>query len=215
MEDLFRSTRLEYRAVEDTPEDAAFFHRIQSDVAAFANSDSGLLKPMTTKESKAHMDFVANKTLLGVIICLRSGSEQAAGREDGQVESAVTGGQPSSIPIGSIYLTASKLGEVHHRNAYISVDIIAPYQRRGYGSEAIHWVLDWGFRIAGLHRIGIEHYSYNEGAGELYTKLGFTLEGRKREVLWHNGDWHDWLSYSILKSEWEAMEAGKSTAVLD
>ena len=75
---------------------------------------------------------------------------------------------------------------------------------QGYGSEAIKWVLGWGFRIAGLHRIGVECFSYNAGARELYEgKLGFEFEGREREVLWHNGGWHDLLSFSMLESEWK------------
>ncbi|TLD38706.1 Acyl-CoA N-acyltransferases (Nat) [Venturia nashicola] len=189
MENLFRSERLVYRAVEES--DESFFHRIQSDVSAYANSDSGILKPMTKKESQSHMEYVANKTLLGVIICLPPSEESG----------------PIPTPIGSIYLTAPKSGEEHHRNAYISVDIIKEYQRKGYGGEAIHWATDWGFKIAGLHRVGIEHYSYNEGAERLYTRLGFTLEGRKRELLWHNGGWHDYLSYSILESEWAGIKA--------
>ncbi|KAH6675770.1 acyl-CoA N-acyltransferase [Halenospora varia] len=189
MENLFRSSRLVYRAVEDTPEDEAFVHRIQSDVVAYANSDSGLLKPMTKKESKAHKDYIANKTLLGVIICLQHPSTK----------------DPATLPepIGSIYLTAPKPGDEHHRNCYISIDIIAPYQRMGYGGEAIEWALDWGFRIAGLRRIGIEAFSYNQGARVLYERLGFEYEGCKRELLWHNGGWHDYLSFSMLEQEWK------------
>jgi len=110
------------------------------------------------------------------------------------------------VPIGSLYLTAPKPGEEHHRNSYISIDIIAPYQGQGYGSEAIEWVLDWGFRIAGLHRIGIENFSYNQGAKRLYERLGFTFEGSKRECLWFNGGWHDYMSFSILEQEWRARQ---------
>ncbi|KAF4629149.1 hypothetical protein G7Y89_g8994 [Cudoniella acicularis] len=194
MENLFRSARLVYRAVEDTPEDEAFIHAVQSDIVAMANSDSGLLKPLSKKESQAHKDYVANKTLLGVIICLKP--------------TEWTTETPK--PIGTIYLTASKPGDEHHRNSNISIDIVAPYQRTGYGSEAIEWALDWGFRIAGLHRIGIEAFSYNQGARELYERLGFVYEGSKRELLWHNGGWHDYLSFSMLEREWKARHEGKS-----
>lgn len=104
-------------------------HAIQSDVVALANSDSGLLKPVTRKESAKHKAYVVDKTLIGVIICL-----------------APLNPAPSSktlpVPIGSIYLTAPKAGEEHHRSSYISINIIAPYQRQGYGSEAISWVLN-------------------------------------------------------------------------
>jgi hypothetical protein len=52
MENLSRSPRLIYWAIEDTPEDEAFIHSIQSDIVAFANSDTGLLVPMTKAKSK-------------------------------------------------------------------------------------------------------------------------------------------------------------------
>ncbi|EPE26320.1 Acyl-CoA N-acyltransferases (Nat) [Glarea lozoyensis ATCC 20868] len=191
IEKLFRSARLIYRAVEDDQEDKNFMYKIQSDVAALASSDSDLLKPMTTKEANSHHAYVSSRTLLGVIICLPN---------------------PERTSIGSLYLTAPKPGAEHHRNSYISIDIIADYQRKGYGSEAIEWALNWGFKIAGLHRIGIEAFSYNEGARQLYERLGFVYEGCKRELLWFNGDWHDYLSWSMLEHEWRALIEKKSLA---
>ena len=196
MENVFRSERLIYRAIEDTPQDEDFMHTIQADPVAFSNSDNGLLAPMTRKESGAWKKSVQTNKLIGVIICLAPPHSNPALPVDTK--------PPPPTPIGCIALTGLKLGYFQHRNSYISVDIIAPYQRKGYGSEAIKWVLGWGFRIAGLHRIGVECFSYNAGARELYEgKLGFEFEGREREVLWHNGGWHDLLSFSMLESEWK------------
>jgi RimJ/RimL family protein N-acetyltransferase len=191
MANAFTSARLTYRAVENSPADADLMHRIQSDYAALAASDSGLLKPMTREESGKHREYVAEKTLLGVVICL------APSATDDQTASAET-------PIGSIYLTAPRPGQEHHRNSHISLDILAAYQNKGYGTEAINWVLEWGFQMAGLHRIGIETFSYNEGALRLYQKIGFALEGRSRESLWYNGKWHDYVSFSMLEHEWRS-----------
>jgi RimJ/RimL family protein N-acetyltransferase len=68
--------------------------------------------------------------------------------------------------------------------------------------------------MAGLHRIGIEAFSYNEGARELYEKkLGFVYEGCKRELLWFNGGWHGYLSWSMLEDEWRAKVENKKLAV--
>jgi RimJ/RimL family protein N-acetyltransferase len=191
MANMFSSQRLTYRAVENTPADADLMHRIQSDYVALAGSESSLLKPMTREESEKHREYVAEKTLLGVIICLSPSST------DDQATSTETA-------IGSIYLTAPRSGHGHHRNSHISLDILAAYQNQGYGTEAINWVLEWGFQIAGLHRISIETFSYNEGAQRLYQKMGFIPEGRSRESLWYNGKWHDYLSYSMLEHEWRA-----------
>ena len=185
----FCSLRLVYRAVEDNAQDDAFMHSIQADAHAYANSNSSLLKPESRKESSKHRCYVAEETMLGVIVCLAPPSPLLP---------------TPPIPIGSIHLTKPSPGTEHHRNSYIGVDIIAQYQRQGYGSEAIEWVLEWGFQMAGLHRIGIESYSWNDGAGRLYERLGFILEGRKREALWYSGGWHDVLCFSILEGEWRA-----------
>jgi RimJ/RimL family protein N-acetyltransferase len=189
MANMFASERLTYRAVENTAADADLMHLIQSDYASLAASESSLLKPMTREESGKHRDYVAEKTLIGVVICLKQPAEQI------QVES-------TEIAIGSIYLTAPRPGHEHHRNSFISLDILRPYQNKGYGTEAINWVLEWGFQMAGLHKIGIETFSYNQGAQRLYQKMGFVLEGRSRESLWYNGKWHDYLSFSMLEQEW-------------
>jgi RimJ/RimL family protein N-acetyltransferase len=195
MANTFTSQRLTYRAVENNTADADLMHRIQSDYAALAASDSGLLKPMTREESGKHRQYVAEKTLLGVVICLRHPPLQDQATQSPDQAATET-------PIGSIYLTAPRPGQEHHRNSFISLDILAAYQNKGYGSEAINWVLEWGFQIAGLHRIGIDTFSYNEGARRLYPKLGFVLEGRSRESLWYAGKWHDYLSFSMLEHEW-------------
>lgn len=201
MENVFRSDRLIYRAIEDTPDDGNFMHLIQSDPVAFSNSDNGLLAPMTKKESGEWKKSVQTNKLIGVIICLAPPPSNPA---------LPPNTKPSPLtPIGCISLTGLKPGYFQHRNSYISIDITAPYQRKGYGSEAIKWILDWGFRIAGLHRIGIECFSYNTGARELYErKLGFVFEGRKRELLWYNGGWHDLLSFSMLEREWKKQVQG-------
>ncbi|KAF2139649.1 uncharacterized protein K452DRAFT_205304, partial [Aplosporella prunicola CBS 121167] len=182
----FRSARLIYHALEDTPEDDAFVHSVQSDAQAYVGSTTSLLRPESRKASESFRAHLEN-LLLGVIVCLAP-------------PPSVPPAAP--VPIGIIYLTSPRPGREHHRNSYISVDIVAPHQRQGYGSEAIEWVLNWGFQIAGLHRIAIESLSYNEGATRLYERLGFVLEGRKREAIWYNGEWHDMISFSMLEDEW-------------
>ena len=91
---------------------------------------------------------------------------------------------------------------VHHRHNEIAVNIARTYQGQGYGSEAIQWILQWGFRHGGLHRIEIAASSYNTGAVRLYERLGFTVEGRKREHFWHDGKFHDLIELSMLEHEW-------------
>jgi len=96
-----------------------------------------------------------------------------------------------------------------HRNANIGIDILPGYQRRGYGGEAINWVVEWGFQMYSLYRIGIESCSHSEGAGRLYETLGFVPEQRKREALWFRGGWSDLLGFAMLEDEWRARQGMK------
>jgi len=84
----------------------------------------------------------------------------------------------------------------------MSIQICREEQRKGYGSEAIKWALEWGFLAGGLHRVSIGCFSFNEGARRLYERLGFVVEGRTREVVWKNGGWHDSIEMGMLEGEW-------------
>ena len=103
-------------------------HLIQSDYTALAASESSLLKLMTREESGKYRDYVAGKTLIGVIIYLAQSSEQ---NQAASTERA----------IGSIYLTEPRSRHEHHRNNFIGLDILTPYKNKGYSTEAINWVL--------------------------------------------------------------------------
>ncbi|GME39201.1 GNAT family protein [Neofusicoccum parvum] len=198
MRNPFRSERLLFRAIKDTPEDGAFVHSVQADPEAYALSNVTLLRPETTRSSADWKSRLAEKCLLAVIICIAP---------------PLSSPQETPVPIGIISLTSPQPGHEHHRNSNISIDIIAAHQRQGYGSEAITWVLNWGFQVAGLHRIGIECFSYNTSAARLYERLGFAPEGRKREAIWFDGAWHDNLSFSMLEGEWRDKERKAGRAV--
>lgn len=94
---------------------------------------------------------------------------------------------------------------MHHRNAEIGITILKEHQGKGYGREAINWMLDWGFKHAGLHTIGITTASYNPRAVHLYESMGFVVEGRRRQTIWQNRGWHDLIELGMTEKEWEAL----------
>ena len=73
---------------------------------------------------------------------------------------------------------------------------------QGYGPEAAELILKHGFEQLGLHRIELDVYSLNERAQKAYEKVGFSLEGTRRESYFRNGQYHDTHVMSILESEW-------------
>ncbi|KAH6658254.1 GNAT family acetyltransferase [Truncatella angustata] len=183
--DPFTSKRLLYRAVEDNTDDEEFIYNIQRDAEAQSGSSFGLLVPESKKSSNKWRESLQERVLMSAIICLPAESPES-----------------KPTPIGVVALKAHNKGAEHHRVSYISIDILRPHRGNGYGAEAIEWSLGYGFQMAGLHRIGIETFTFNTGAMRLYSKLGFVLEGRKREEIWFNGEWHDYVTYGVLEGEW-------------
>lgn len=74
---------------------------------------------------------------------------------------------------------------------------------KGYGTEAIKLLLDYGFNYLNLHEITLDVYSFNERAIRCYKKVGFKEYGRRRECMYLNGTYYDVISMDILKSEFK------------
>lgn len=72
---------------------------------------------------------------------------------------------------------------------------------RGYGTEATKLVVDYALDQVGLHRLGLAVFAFNSVARRVYEKCGFTLEGRLRDALLWNGERHDSLIMSVLRSD--------------
>ncbi|PLR99256.1 GNAT family N-acetyltransferase [Bacillus sp. T33-2] len=91
-----------------------------------------------------------------------------------------------------------------NRTSYIRIQISnSDYLSKGYGTEAMRLLLDYGFGVYNLHRIELEVYSYNARAIRAYEKLGFKQEGIKRESIYYNHKFHDTIIMGMLKSEFQ------------
>jgi RimJ/RimL family protein N-acetyltransferase len=87
-------------------------------------------------------------------------------------------------------------------NFRILLDGPASYGR-GYGTEATRLILGHAFETTGVHRIELEVYAFNPRARHVYEKVGFVLEGTKRQSLRWAGEWIDAHVMSILAPDWE------------
>ncbi|WP_054955864.1 GNAT family N-acetyltransferase [Paenibacillus dakarensis] len=76
---------------------------------------------------------------------------------------------------------------------------------KGYGSEAIRLLLEYGFGFLNLHRIELQVFGYNERAIKAYEKTGFKQEGVQRDVLFYDHCYHDAIMMSILEDEYREM----------
>lgn len=90
-----------------------------------------------------------------------------------------------------------------NRNANVRIAIFEErHQGFGYGSEAMRLLLDYAFGVLQLHRVELNVFSYNERAIRAYEKVGFTVEGRQREALYYNFEYHDSILMAILAREY-------------
>ena len=77
------------------------------------------------------------------------------------------------------------------------------YQGKGYGTEAMEMLVEYGFNTLNLNRIELSTYDFNIRAFKSYHKIGFIEEGRKRQAMFINGKYHDIIIMAILREEWE------------
>lgn len=74
---------------------------------------------------------------------------------------------------------------------------------RGLGTEAVRLSMGHAFAV-GLHRVELDVYDFNTRARHIYEKVGFILEGTKREALRFDDDWVDCHVMGLLATEWLA-----------
>ena len=90
------------------------------------------------------------------------------------------------------------------RNATLGIFIgDKEYRNKGYGTEAIKLILEYGFKYLNLHSIRLDLLSINERAHKCYLKCGFKDTGCSREAIYVNGKYYDKLHMDILENEFE------------
>ena len=80
------------------------------------------------------------------------------------------------------------------------------YIGRGYGTDAVNCIVDFGFGELRLERIYLQVFDYNPRAKRSYQKSGFQTDATLRHARFHRGQHHDVDVMSILRDEWLALE---------
>ena len=93
-----------------------------------------------------------------------------------------------------------------NRTAVIGIMLGNPrHQRKGYGTEALKLILDYGFSFLNLRNISLSVFEYNEPAYNLYKKVGFKEVGRLRKALEIMGKTYDVIILDMLKEEFQSI----------
>jgi RimJ/RimL family protein N-acetyltransferase len=112
----------------------------------------------------------------------------------------------SKIHIGNI-----KLGPVNPYHSYAAISYFIGEQSmwgKGYATEAVKLITEFGFRRLGLYRIDAGVYKSLTASKRVLEKAGYKLEGVLRKLLKANdGSREDHLLYGLSYDEWESINA--------
>lgn len=73
--------------------------------------------------------------------------------------------------------------------------------KKGYGSDALRAILNYGFSVLNLNNIDLKVFDFNELAINCYKKVGFKEYGRRHKAYYLNNEYHDIISMEILKED--------------
>lgn len=88
------------------------------------------------------------------------------------------------------------------RAATLAVMIGSEHVSRGYGTDTVRVVANYGFQEMGLNRIELQVHAFNARARAVYSKVGFVEEGIRRQSTFHDGQFHDAVIMAALAEEW-------------
>ncbi|PHR17164.1 MAG: GNAT family N-acetyltransferase [Fluviicola sp.] len=107
-------------------------------------------------------------------------------------------GGDTKAPIG---LFGLKLSANKYRRGEVWYKIHPTHWKKGYATEALKCVIDYGFDTCDLHRVQAGCAVDNIGSIRVLEKVGMIKEGRGRKLLPLKSGWSDNFEYSILESD--------------
>ena len=81
---------------------------------------------------------------------------------------------------------------------------------KGFGTDALRAICDFGFGELRLERIGLHVYAGNDRARRSYEKAGFSHEGTLRRAHFGRGTYVDVHVMSLLRDDWAAQPHRRS-----
>lgn len=101
--------------------------------------------------------------------------------------------------IGSISLSEILRGSL--QSCFIGYTLDKPHNGKGYMTEAVRLLVDFGFKELKLHRIEAGVMPHNLGSIKVLEKAGFQKEGIARKNVEINGRWEDHQILAIINEE--------------
>jgi RimJ/RimL family protein N-acetyltransferase len=105
--------------------------------------------------------------------------------------------------IGEVMISVNPI----HGNGWVGIAIgERDFWSKGYGTDAMELITQYGFLELNLHRLSLGVHAYNHRAVRCYEKVGYRIEGTVRGDTYREGRRTDGLFMGILRREWLAMQ---------
>ena len=181
MTHIIQGERVFLRPFERT--DAELYRRWRADAPPMVLAGWPDPAPMSLAQVEARIERLAKEQgeeFMTFLICLLEGER----------------------PIGEVLF-----GHIDRRNgsAEVGIFIGEPDEwGKGYGTDAVNALVDFGFRELRLERIWLEVWTENARARRAYEKAGFVYEATLRNDRYEGGRFTSGDVMSILRDEWLA-----------
>ncbi len=73
---------------------------------------------------------------------------------------------------------------------------------KGYASEAVRLRTKFAFQELALERLETQSFAVNHGMHKALERSGYRRIGVRRRVYFRSGEWHDAVSFELLRDEW-------------
>lgn len=102
-----------------------------------------------------------------------------------------------------IGLLGFKLGSPKYKTAEIWYKLNHEYWNKGFATEAVIRIIEFGFSNLKLHRISAGCATANVGSYKVLEKAGMLREGLSRQLIPLKTGWSDCYEYAILTDDFE------------
>ena len=105
---------------------------------------------------------------------------------------------------GDVLIGSISLHDIDHINRHAFIGIFIgeeEHRNKGYGTESMRLILDYGFKTLNLHNIMLSVHADNDAGITSYKKVGFREAGRRREWVFKDGRYIDVIYMDILAHE--------------
>jgi RimJ/RimL family protein N-acetyltransferase len=93
-----------------------------------------------------------------------------------------------------------------HQRAIWRIRIDPTQQGKGFATEAINLILDYGFNTLNLNKIISDSFADNKAIVNLTLKLGFKQEGLLVGHYFHKGEFRDAIQFGLMRKDFNRLE---------